>query len=88
MENKSGFYYDGDFYDEDVFYKKNPTDIIWWVATKQDGLWLFSFDKKEVFNMFLDYHKLTKEQKEIFDKENPFWERRFRRNRPLFTQRP
>jgi hypothetical protein len=57
------------------FYKNNPTDVIWWVDTSdKDGVWEFSFDKKEVFNMFADYpHKLTPEQKKIFDKENPFW---------------
>lgn len=58
------------------FYKNNPSDVIWWVDNAEDvkGEWLFSFDKKEVFNMFADYpHKLTAEQKEIFDKENPYW---------------
>ncbi len=56
-------------------FKNNPTDKIWWVDTsEQDGVWEFTFDKKEVFNMFADYpHKLTPEQKKIFDKENPFW---------------
>lgn len=56
-------------------FKNNPTDKIWWVDTsEQDGVWEFTFDKKEVFNMFRDYpHKLTPEQKAIFDKENPFW---------------
>ena len=57
------------------FYKNNPTDAIWWVDTSdKDGVFEFSFDKKEVFNMFADYpHKLTPEQKAIFDRENPFW---------------
>ncbi len=57
------------------FYKNNPTDKIWWVDTsEQDGVFEFSFDKKEVFNMFRDYpHKLTPEQKAIFDRENPYW---------------
>lgn len=57
------------------FYKENKTDKIWWLDTSdQVGLWIFSFAKKETFNMFADYlHKLTKEQKELFDKENPFW---------------
>lgn len=57
------------------FYKENPSDTIWWVENiGVVGEWLFSFDKKEVFNMFRDYpHKLTPEQKEIFDKENPYW---------------
>lgn len=58
------------------FYKNNPTDAIWWVDNEEEvkGEWLFSFDKKEVFNMFADYpHKLTADQKKIFDKENPYW---------------
>ena len=38
------------------------------------GEWEFSFDKKTVFNLFQDYpHKLSKEQKELFDRENPDW---------------
>lgn len=57
-----------------VFYKNNPDDEIWWVDTDKIGVWEFSFDKKTVFNMFADYpHNLTKEQKEIFDEENPYW---------------
>lgn len=61
------------------FYKNNPDDQIWWVDTSDvDGQWLFSFDKKQIFNMFADYpHKLTAEQKEIFDKENPYWKNFF-----------
>lgn len=57
------------------FYKNNETDKIFWVDNVEDvGVWLFSFDKEKFFNMFEDYpQKLTKEQKEIFDKENPFW---------------
>lgn len=57
------------------FIKNEPDDVIWWVDNPdQKGVWLFSFDKKDVFNMFRDYPaKLTKKQKEIFDKENPYW---------------
>jgi len=58
------------------FYKNNPDDLIYWVdnADETIGEWLFSFDKKTIFNMFADYpHKLSKEQKEIFDEENPYW---------------
>lgn len=61
------------------FYKENPTDAVWWVDTSEsDGEFLFSFDGKQVFNLFRDYpHKLTPEQKEVFDKENPYWKEYF-----------
>ena len=72
----------GDEYytDEDTgriypFYKENKTDKIWWVDTYdiRDG-GTFSFDKKTTYSLFGDYpHNLTPEQKEIFDKENPYW---------------
>ena len=57
------------------FYKNNSTDAIWWVDdTEHVGRFLFSFDKKHVFNLFRDYpEKLTKEQLKIFNSENPYW---------------
>lgn len=57
------------------FYKENEEDKIFWVDNPNIiSEFLFSFDKRVVFNLFSDYpHKLTKEQKEIFDKENPYW---------------
>lgn len=64
------------------FYKKKHTDKVWWVNNKNPmppGEFLFSFDKKKIYNLFADYPlKLTKEEKEIFDQENPFWKRYFR----------
>ena len=56
-------------------YKNDPTDQIWWIDNPDKiGEWLFSFDKKNIFNMFRDYpHNLTPKQKEIFDEENPEW---------------
>lgn len=61
--------------DKQRFYKNNRGDKIWWVDNSESvGEWLFTFDKKTIFNMFSDYpYKLTPEQKEIFDKENPYW---------------
>ena len=58
-----------------AFYKENPSDQIWWVDNPDVlGVWEFSFDKVNVFNMFEDYPwKLTPEQKAIFDRENPYW---------------
>ena len=57
------------------FYKNNKNDAVWWVQDLDAcGRLLISFDKKKIFNLFEDYpHNLTKEQKEIFDKENPYW---------------
>lgn len=59
----------------DRFFKQNETDRIWWVDTSDsDGLFLFSFDKNKVYNLFSDYPaKLTEEEKRIFDEENPYW---------------
>lgn len=60
----------------DKWYKDNPDDKIWWLDNGDEvtGEFVFSFDKETQFNLFADYpHKLTKEQKEIFDKENPYW---------------
>lgn len=62
------------------FYKNKPSDKIWWVNNSEYiGIWEFTFDKKKIFNMFRDYpYKLTKEQKKIFDKENPYWKEFFK----------
>ena len=56
------------------FYKANETDKIWWIDDLDSvELFLFSFDRKTIFNLFSDYpYKLTKAQKELFDKENPY----------------
>lgn len=61
---------------KDKWYKNRPNDKIWWLdnANESVGEWIFSFDKVHTFNMFADYpHKLTPEQKKIFDRENPYW---------------
>lgn len=62
-------------------FKNNPKDKIWWLDNGDEakGEWIFTFDKKTFFNMFEDYpSKLSKEQKDIFDKENPYWADFFR----------
>lgn len=61
------------------FYKK-PAGKIWWLDTSDRvGEFLFSFDREKVFNLFADYpHNLTPEQKEIFNKENPYWKNFFK----------
>lgn len=47
------------------FYKENDTDRIWWVNTvDRIGLYLFSFDRKKIYNLFSDYpHKLSRKKK-------------------------
>ena len=58
------------------FVHENPGDVVWWVNApiERDGEFLFSFDRVTVYNLFADYpYKLTPEQKEIFDRENPYW---------------
>ncbi len=59
--------------------KNKPNDKVWWLDIPYDkGTLVFSFNKKDKFYLYRDYpKKLTKEQKEIFDKENPFWKEYF-----------
>lgn len=63
------------FVQTDEWYKKNFGDSIWWKdMPDRVGEWVFSFDKKQEFNLFADYpYNLTAEQVQIFDKENPEW---------------
>ena len=62
-----------------TFYKNKTTDSIYRVDLPEKvGVREFSFDKIKIFNLFADYpHNLTAEQKEIFDKENPYWKKFF-----------
>ena len=63
------------------FYKNNKNDKIWWIDNTEQLVMLFTFDKKKIFSLWGDYpYNLTKEQKELFDKENPYW-RDFFKNR-------
>ncbi|ERT62177.1 hypothetical protein HMPREF1253_1186 [Peptoniphilus sp. BV3C26] len=57
------------------WYKENENDIIWWKDTPDDiGVRIFSFDKIKEYNLYGDYpDNLTKEEREIFEKENPWW---------------
>jgi len=54
-------------------YKFDDNCKIWWIADlNRRGLHFFTFDLEHIFEFFHDYpDKLTPEQKEIFDKENP-----------------
>lgn len=58
-----------------IFSKENSDSKIWEVFDrKYIGRNLFSFDKKIIYNFFEDYpQNFTPEQKELFDKEFPFW---------------
>lgn len=62
------------------FYKNNETDTIWWMDNPDKvGEFVFTFDKKNLYNLFEDYpYSLSKEEKEIFDRENPYWKNFFR----------
>ena len=62
------------------FYKQNDNDRVWWVNTVDKvGLYLFTFDRKKIYNLFSDYpHNLSPEEKKIFDEENPYWKKFFR----------
>lgn len=63
----------------DNWYKNEENDKVWWLDNSDTiGEFIFSFDCKKTFNLYTDYPlKLSKEEKEIFDKENPFWENYF-----------
>ena len=65
------------------WYKDEPNDKIWWLEVlNEKGLWLFSFDKVKIYNMFSDYpDRMTAEEVEIFDREQPYWARFFRDRR-------
>ena len=62
------------------FYKENDNDRVWWVNTVDKvGLYLFTFDRKKIYNLFSDYpHNLSPEEKKICDEENPYWKKFFR----------
>lgn len=54
------------------WYKHEDTNKVWWKDDRESiGGMVFSFDKNVEFNFWQDYpHKLTAEQKVIFDAEN------------------
>lgn len=61
---------------DDRFYKEHPNDKIWWLnnADETTGEFVFSFDRKKLYNLFRDYpHNMTEKEIEIFNKENPYW---------------
>ena len=54
------------------FYKENPTDKVLWLDDDTTTIG-FTFDRKKIFYLPRDYWEMTPKQKEIFDRENPFW---------------
>ena len=64
--------------DGTAWYKQNPGDKIWWLYGGKDRPFnddiVFSFDKIQKYYLWDDYpDKLTQEEKELFDREHPFW---------------
>ena len=59
------------------FYKRHDCDKVWHVKYIDFvGLKAISFDKKKILFLFGDYPKnFTPEEKELFDKENPYWKK-------------
>lgn len=61
-------------------YKDKSSDKVWWVDNEGViGEFLFTFDKKHVYNLFRDYpQKLSVEDWITFNKENAYWANFFR----------
>ena len=70
--------------DEYMWEKEEKGSSIWWkYYFDRIGEYVFSFDKEKEYNLFADYPwKLTPEEKEIFDKENPYWVEFFKDRQP------
>lgn len=64
-----------------IFHGISETNIKTGVVTDEElndsigwGDLVFSFDRQKIFWLFKDYPEaLSREEKEIFDNENPFW---------------
>ncbi|MDY4861179.1 MAG: hypothetical protein SO162_01330 [Candidatus Onthomorpha sp.] len=60
-------------------YKSHRADKEWWVDELDEdgkpliGTLMVSIDRKTVLNLWTDYIRLTNEQRDLFDKENPYW---------------
>ena len=57
------------------FYKDSEESKVWRIyRIGVIGEFLFSFNKKKIYNLFLDYpHNMTEEELRIFDRENSYW---------------
>ena len=60
----------------------------WWVDTDKVGEFLFTLDKKNVYNLFRDYpDKLSVEDWVTFSEDNPYWAKFFKdRNVDYITE--
>lgn len=60
---------------DETWYKKDDGNKVWWLEQGDViGKFIFSFDKKKRYNLFADYpNKLSKQERAIFDRENPYW---------------
>lgn len=59
--------------------KNTNLDFKWIENPEKIGERNFTFDGKTIFNLFRDYpHALTDEQKQVFDKFNPYWKKFFK----------
>lgn len=59
-----------------LFYQDEGNVNTWWIDNGETvkGERLFTFDKQKIYNLFADYPwKLTRREREMFDKENPYW---------------
>lgn len=55
-------------------YDNNKLKFSWLPKSDKVGERLFTFDGKQIFNLFRDYpYALTPEQKRLFDEANPYW---------------
>ena len=65
------------------FYKENKSDKVWWVDTVDKiGEYLFSFDRKKIYNLFSDYpQKLSPEERPSSTKRIPIGKNSSGRNR-------
>ena len=63
--------------DEYRFWKEIPEGKVWNVDRKKNkevGPIEITFDQKKIYDLWADYpDNMTKEEVEIFDKEQPFW---------------
>lgn len=70
------------------FIKNKESDSIFWVdQTEMKGEFMFTFDKKKIFNLFADYpHNLSPKQKKTFDRRKSILGEILRRSSTLMIR--